>query len=368
MTDLKILAVSDPAVDVYVDDKYGIIKDFNMEDVKVSFDIVPWAVYSTNLQKSFEGLLDYDIVMIAGHLWLKDFVDKGYLHSFEYDFSDIPSRIEEEMKIDNQTFLSPSFCDGHMIVYKKDLVKDDVKEILNVDEYIKIVKNIGKKGNTKPLVLKGHVSEIFLDALPFLRSSDEKDILYKEKDNVVCNFENMKAGLEKYLSLKTFAHENSINFGNNELIDAFLEKDTAICSIWSGQLGILNSKYESKDNLGYATFDTAWNVTWSFAITKKCKNKKVAESLLSYLRGKEIDKLVGEYCGCPIRISNYKENSKGYGWYDLQLKMIENAKPIIDLCDTRDKLDIIYGVINETFKGDITVDEAIEKVKNSQNV
>lgn len=37
----------------------------------------------------FNGEADYDIVMVAGHLWLRDFVEKDYLAELNYDFEDI---------------------------------------------------------------------------------------------------------------------------------------------------------------------------------------------------------------------------------------------------------------------------------------
>lgn len=359
MIDLKILAVADPAVDVYVDKKYNIIENFNQENVNVQFDIVSWEAYSAKLQQSFDGTLDYDIVMVAGHLWLNDFVNKDCLHNFEYDFSDIPTKVQEEMKCNGLTYLSPSFCDGHMIVYRKDIVGEEINEIVTVDEFIDIVRKLDDNGFKRPLAIKAHGSEIFLDALPYLRDGAENDIFYEKDGKVVCNFENMRLGLEKYLNLKQFAQEDSDRTGNQELIEIFKNNEAAIAVIWSGQLGILDKVYENSDNLGFATFDTAWNVTWSFAITNKCKNKEMAEKFLSYLREKDIDKLVGRHCGCPIRISSYNEDLEKFNWYELQLKMINEAKPIMKMVNSGAKIDALYSLIWKVFNEEITVDEAI---------
>lgn len=79
MKKIKILAVQDPAVSVYVDSRLDLLRKFPKKDVEAEFDIVSWDDYFETMMKSFQGNADYDIVMVAGHLWLRDFVEKGYL-------------------------------------------------------------------------------------------------------------------------------------------------------------------------------------------------------------------------------------------------------------------------------------------------
>ena len=77
---VKVLAVADPAVNVYVKPEYSILNKFKAtHGIDVEFDIIPFENYYEKLMKAFAGELDYDIVMVAGHLWLKDFVAKDYL-------------------------------------------------------------------------------------------------------------------------------------------------------------------------------------------------------------------------------------------------------------------------------------------------
>jgi len=79
MERIRVLAVADPAVYVYADTKFNILNKFKEQTgIQVSFDIVPWADYYSILMNSFKEY-KYDIVMVAGHLWLQNFIDNGYL-------------------------------------------------------------------------------------------------------------------------------------------------------------------------------------------------------------------------------------------------------------------------------------------------
>lgn len=60
---LKVLAVNDPAVSAYVDEKYGILARY---DGSVQFDVVPWSRYYATMMDVFAGKAQYDIVMVAG--------------------------------------------------------------------------------------------------------------------------------------------------------------------------------------------------------------------------------------------------------------------------------------------------------------
>ena len=77
MEKIKILAVQDPAVSVYVDKNYDILKNFPEKNVEIEFDIVPWDNYFEKMINSFNGDADYDIVMVAGHLWRQGELAQG---------------------------------------------------------------------------------------------------------------------------------------------------------------------------------------------------------------------------------------------------------------------------------------------------
>ena len=71
---LRILAVADPAVQGYPQEKI-----LENAPLACSMDILPWKEYYPAMMDSFQGRRDYDIVMVAGHLWLKELADQGFL-------------------------------------------------------------------------------------------------------------------------------------------------------------------------------------------------------------------------------------------------------------------------------------------------
>lgn len=371
MNTLKVLAVADPAVKVYVDPKYRIIENFEDQDVKVEFDIVSWEDYFPTMMKAFEGNADYDIVMVAGHLWLQDFVSKGYLAPLEYTDEDILPVIMEEMKCRGKVYLSPSFCDGHMIVYRKSyiekVVDKQLEEVISPDHFIEIVKTVNESKEDMPpyaTALKAHPSEIMLDALPYLRTSGY-DLYEQQRDDILCNIDKMDKVLEKYISLKAYAKEDTNTYGNDEIKDAIAKKQVAIAVTWSGQLGVVMEDCIEKEDLGFATFDTAWNVTWSFAVTSTSKKKDIAAKFLAYLRSQEVDKIAGAYSGAPVRKSSYIAGLNEFPWYNVQLKMIQTcAKPLIDMDNAGEKNNYIYQAIYKAFVGEMPIKEALAEAKS----
>ncbi|OOB76903.1 MAG: hypothetical protein BEN19_03415 [Epulopiscium sp. Nuni2H_MBin003] len=336
---VKVLAVADPAVEVYK----NIINDYKAE---VKFDIVPWENYFDTMMNAFKGNADYDIVMVAGHLWLREFVEADYLAELNYDFEDILPIIAKEMMYDGKIYLSPSFCDGHMIVYNKDVLSKlvDIKEVIDTNTYIEWAQKLADSGIETPVAMKAHASEIFLDALPYLR---EHGVDVYGPDGA-CNFTSEQLG--KYLTLKKHAHIDTHTYGNDEIKDAIISGEAVLATTWSGQLGVIASQCKNANSLGYATFDKAWNVTWSFAVCESSENKQQAMDFLAYLRTPKIDKKVGEYCGAPVRKSSYTTGN--CPWYDIQLKMIEEyATPLPDVADLSTKNQQLYDTIYNEFKG-----------------
>ncbi|MDF2986665.1 MAG: extracellular solute-binding protein family 1, partial [Eubacterium sp.] len=142
-------------------------------------------------------------------------------------------------------------------------------------------------------------------------------------------------------------------FGNNEIKDLLSQKKAAMAVTWSGQLGVVNREFEDVEDLGFSTFDTAWNVTWSFGIARTSKNKEKAKEFLSYLRSKQVDSLVGSYCGAPVRKSNYVEGMDKQPWYKVQLEMIEKyASPFMETDQAQVKNSILYEELYQAFIGE----------------
>lgn len=349
---IKVLAVADPAVAVYADKNLNLLQEYPGE---VQIDIVPWAEYYSTMLDVFAGKAFYDVIMVAGHLWMCDFVEKGYLAPIELEEEDILPAILKELKYKNKIYLSPSFCDGHMIVYRKSIVKEKLgkvfQNIITPEEYIDAAVKIGSTESMAAVAMKAHPSEIFTDALPFLRMGGQ-DVYDENTHKAVCNNETIINGLEAYCKLKNYAFPETDTYGNGEIADAIQKKKTVMAVTWSGQLGVVyNEECLDKEDLGFTTFNTAWNVTWSFAISAKSKNQEQANKLLRFLRSPNIDSMAGAYSGAPVRKESYINGQEKYPWYSCQLAMIENAKPLPNMIMAGDKNSVLYEEITHAFAG-----------------
>ncbi|MGI6732799.1 MAG: ABC transporter substrate-binding protein [Anaerovoracaceae bacterium] len=370
---IRVLAVGDPAVDVYTSPKYEILPRFEeAEGIKVDFHIVPWDSYYATLMDAFSGAKQFDIVMVAGHLWLRDFVEKGYLaeinepDSIEYHPEDVLPVVDGEMKLSGTRYLYPSFCDGHIILYRKSAVLERVGKLLpeaiTTDEYMEIVAKCHGCNGMAGAAMKAHESEIFLDFLPYLRAEGIDAFL----DGVPAfNGPEGVRALEKYISLKEYAISGTENFGNAEVSRAFREKKVALAVTWGGQLGVtLAEGCEDIADVGFSTFKTAWNVTWSFGITSKSAVKKEAEKLLMYLTSKDVDRAVGDYAGSPVRISTYEEDRSKNPWYDSHLVMLEQyARPLPSLINMGAMMAPLHKYIHQALTGTITPEKALAEAQ-----
>lgn len=363
---LRVLAVDDPAVTAYTNPVTGILKRYGEE---VQFDVIAWNQYYSAMMDVFDGKAAYDIIMVAGHLWMCDFVEKGYLEELSYNFEDVLPVIAKEMKLHGKTYLSPSFCDGHIVVYRKDIVKkalgSELPEVITPWQFVEAARKITEKNGKPSIALKADSSEIFTDALPFLRMNG-KDVY--EGSKAVCNDARIISGLETYCSLKKYALTGSGRFGNEEIALAIRENKVAMATTWSGQMGVVyTDACRAKEKLGFCTFSTAWNVTWSFGIFAGSKNKVEAKKFLDYLRSKEVDKIVGNISGAPVRKSSYMEEGARYPWYGCQLKMFENARALPHMVFAGDKNNVFYREIAEVFAGRKMAEKAMEDAEREIN-
>ena len=363
---LKVLAVGDPAVSAYVDQKYGILEGF---DGAVDFAVVPWEHYYDTMMDVFAGRADYDIVMAAGHLWACDLIRKGYLAQLDYDFEDILPVIAREMTLDGKTYLSPSFCDGHIVTYRKSVLRECLGEawgdVVTPQQFVQAAKTIAAKTGKPSLALKADASEIFTDALPFLRMNGG-DVY--EGARAVCNAPGVIDGLEQYCSLKEIAVAGTEHFGNGEVAAAIRENAAPLAVTWSGQMGVVFADgCADKDDLGFATFSTAWNVSWSFAVSARSVKKEEAERFLTYLRSPAIDRIAGSVSGGPVRRESYEKGKSTYPWYGCQQKMFSAARPLPDMECAGEKNGIFYREIAEAFAGNKTAAQAMADAQEQIN-
>lgn len=351
---VKVLAVKDPAVDVYALPQYKVLADFKGE---VQFDVTPWSSYQAKMTKALAGEEDYDVVMVAGHLWLGDLVEAGSLAPIEMLEEDIMPALRKECMYKDKTYLSPSFCDGHMVVYRKALLEKVLPSpwgaVITPQQYMEAAKQLAKQKNLEiaPLVLKAHPAEVFTDALPFLRMQG-LDVYDFNTGRTNCESEEIINGLEAYCGLKKYAITGTDTYGNEEVAAAIREKKVAMGVTWSGQLGrIYQEDCLEREDLAFTTLSTAWNVTWSFAVNARSEKQETAGRLLRYLRSARIDKVAGAYSGAPVRQESYVLGQDEFPWYACQQQMIERAKPLPVMAQAADKHALFYAEIAQAFAG-----------------
>lgn len=303
--------------------------------------------------------------MVAGHLWLQEFVDKGYLLKLSgdfkenYDYTDIMPSIRKEIELNDNKYLLPSFCDGHILLYRKSQLNQELAEVVSIEELIQVVKN-NTDNHKDTFVLKAHPSEIFLDFLPYLRN--EGIDAFDEKGLPLFNTSAGYLALQKYIDMKKYCAKNVSEFGNEEVLNAIQRDKCKLGVSWGGQIGqIMNERCLNPDDIGFASLETSWNTTWSFGINHLCKNQESAEEFLQYITSKEIDKVVGAYCGNPTRRSSFLAGKEEYRWYPVLLNMLERARPLPHLSNTGQLIGIVTEEIVKAFNGKINPEEALER-------
>ncbi|WP_280770585.1 extracellular solute-binding protein [Salipaludibacillus daqingensis] len=368
---IHVLAVADPAVFVYTDETQEIIQKYEQEmAVQIVFDIVPFETYYSRLLRSFEEDLGYDVMMIAGHLWLKDFVKAGRLFPFHHPMeNDVMPLVRKEMYVDGTRYLYPSFCDGHILVYRKSVVEKaygSLPSMIDTDTIIEAARAChGHDGVWKGIALKGDKSEIFLDFLPYLRQAGE-NVFSEEGKSLFKHDKSAVEALDNYCSLRDVAVEGTEKFGNDDVREQLQKRNCAMAVTWGGQLGfVMDERMEDREDIGFAVVQTAWNVTWSFAIHRSCTQVDDVHDFLQYLTSLGVDKKVGRFAGAPVRKSSYEADRLKYPWYDVQEKLLnEVAEPLPVRERMGEFMEPFYDEIWKAFVGEKSTVAAIQDVKS----
>ncbi|MBI9103722.1 MAG: extracellular solute-binding protein [Spirochaetales bacterium] len=383
---IKVLAVADPAVLTYADKDVNIISKWTeTSGVEVEFSILPWAEYFAALMETLSGngkdrKSDYDIVMVAGHLWLQDFINRGFLQPLEGikaaitnygPYEDLLPGVRDEIELDGKVWLTPSFTDGHIIYYKKERIFEltgrHLPKILTPSEYLALVKEIGNNPameDKKFLAMKAHPSEIFLDWLPFYY--EEGKSVFDENLNLLFNTPEAARALGRYLELKEFALPGAELFGNEEVCAALQSDDCLIGVSWGGQASfIINDEILKADNMGYATFETPWNVSWSFGVPASADFTNEVRDFLAYLASPEVDRIIGKGAGSPVRSASYKAENSLLPWYPIQEEMISRSKRLPGFTGSGDVYGLFYKWIFQAFTGEISPEEALAELEKA---
>ncbi len=365
MTVVRVLAVGDPAVGVYTDESRGILRRFTeTSGITTQFDVLPWDRYSSTLfSEAARAEPDYDVVMVAGHLWLAHFSAQGWLLPLD-DFSDFadPSFaaddilpvVDAELRISGRRFLTPSFSDGHLLYANASGVVHGDGTAVDPLRFAELANTVS--GFRAPLICKAAASEIFLDWIPYLRSAGGE--VFSPEGEPLFNSSEGRESLNYYLSLRSHLSEVDAPYGNEEVARALRESRVGFGMSWGGQAGVIVRRDPDAAPMHYATVTHPWNVTWSFGILSGSAHPRAAAALLAWLSGPEVDRMVGEYAGSPCRRSSYA-GSANTPWHPAQLNLLERARPLPSHPRLADMIGPLYGQIFRAWEGEATAAEAL---------
>lgn len=363
MKKISILAVNDPAVQAYVDQDINIIKEIESQlDCAITIDIIEFVDYYDSLMQAFETGA-YDIVMVAGHLWLASFIEKGYLSPIEiqpsasYNYKDVLKSIREEMCYKGQQYLLPSFCDGHMVLYRRPSFVTAFNSVVTpMDIKLTLEKEFDK--TMAPFVLKAHPSEVFLDVLPYFRAYDVEP--FDAKGQPAFYTQAGCQAVKSYKEMLQYCPSETLSYGNEEVKNAIQQKACTVGITWGGQLGsVMNRQCLDPETICFSVLKKPWNVTWSFGLNRKSQNQDLAVAVMQLLTIKEIDKEVGRICGNPTRYSNFDADRNRYSWYTQVQHMIENYVPLSSFPQLPDAIGIMTGALTDILEDKVTVEQGL---------
>lgn len=363
MKKISVLAVNDPAVQAYVDQDINIIQEIESAlECELAIDIIDFADYYDSLMQAFETG-DYDIVMVAGHLWLASFVEKGYLSpidiqpSASYDYEDVLKSIREEMCYKGQQYLLPSFCDGHMVLYRRPAFVQAFNSVVTpMDIKSTLEKEFDK--TMAPFVLKAHPSEVFLDVLPYFRAYDVEP--FDAEGQPAFNTEAGYQAVKSYKAMLLYCPSDTLSYGNDEVKNAIQQKACVVGITWGGQLGaVMKHPCLDPETISFSVLKKPWNVTWSFGLNRKSQKQDLAVEVMQLLTIKEIDKQVGRICGNPTRYSNFDADRKRYSWYTQVQHMIENYVPLSSFPQLPEAIGIVTEALTNILEDKVTVEQGL---------
>jgi multiple sugar transport system substrate-binding protein len=373
---VNVLAVGDPAVYGYTDKKLGILSSFQTTtDIDVNFDILPWAEYGSRLFSVIEeNSPRYDVVMVAGHLWLPGFAAKGALaplddleplNSREYDAGDIMPGVQREMTYQGARYLVPSFSDGHLVYIREGedrlVGEDGTVDVRRFDRIATALSAAPGFTRQAAMIMKTSPSEIYLDWLPYLRAFGG-EFLSPEGEPLFHSTAGREA-LEYYIKLRSHLSEKHAPFGNEEVAAALRDGVVSFGISWGGQAGVIVTKEAVEQELfTYASPSYPWNVTWSFGILSGSTAQNEAAHLLSWLSGRDSDKKIGRYAGSPCRQSTYDDPDlkRRCPWFSAQEAMVERAIPLPSRPDLAALISPMYTALAKAYVGELSVAKALD--------
>lgn len=379
MRQIKILAVNDPAVNAYLHEAdNGITKMWEEQNhMKVIIDIVEWSLYKDTLDQVLQGHDGtFDIIMNPGNFWLPELAEGKLIvpldrYLTDYDLDGIMDSILDEMRYNDRIYMLPSFSDGHILFYRKDILKDkgiiEDKHSISIQELLELVQRLE---NDKPVIaLKSDVSEILLDFIPFLW---ERGVELTDKPPYFSDEEKTLLALRDYLAFKPYCPNGIEQCGNQEVKKAIQKGEVAIGISWGAQAAdILNPKENPyAENIDFMTYENPCNTTWGFAVASNSREKEASVSYLKFITNEANDKQVGRISGGPVRKTTYQDADEQHfcPWYDVQFEMLKKARNIPKSVEFAQISFRLYSLLHHLFTGKITSEQFAETCKKDQGL
>ncbi|MFW6271341.1 MAG: sugar ABC transporter substrate-binding protein, partial [Bacillota bacterium] len=231
---------------------------------------------------------------------------------------------------------------------------------IKINELINYVEKFDKSNS--PFVLKADQSEIFLDILPYLRGKDLEP--FSDTGEFQLNNESGIKALKNYFKMRDYSRKEVNNFGNQEVREAIQKNNCELAVTWSGQLGeVMDQNCINQESLAFAYLEKPWKTTWSFALNSLSKKKEIAEIFMQYITSKNVDRIVGAYCGNPTRLSSFKADQEKYRWYKIVLKMIRDSEELPKLANLSELINICSKEFYAAFIGEISIKESLDNIE-----
>lgn len=324
---LKILAVDDPAVRGYLE--LGIIQAYTETTGQaIEFNSVSWAEYGDMYQQIIEDNQEYDIFMVAGHLWLSELLEKELIMPLELPKAELLEKVLDEVTYNGEQYLSPSFCDGHLFVYRKSYFEKWQMELpskhITIAEIMAWAQGFNQAETINPIAMKAASSELFLDILPYFRATGIEPVT--TQGEAITDYQLLTEGINWYKELLTLTDEQYRYLDNEGIKESIQQNRAIMTTTWNGQMGaIFNEDCLNKDELGFATIEGSWNVTWGFCIHKKSGNQVASQKFLTYLLSRDVATQIGEYSGAPVLKPLLTDEPSHYPWFDSHYQLVSTV-------------------------------------------
>lgn len=358
---------------------------------QAELEILPWPAYTDRLMAALTAVEAPDqAVFIPGHVRLPELAAAGFLAPLDPLIAAAPSdlasayRAEEilpsvaaEGRYRGETYMLPFFSDGHILVYRPDLVElgegtADEVPVVDPRDLADLAQRAADRAaeaglaGVLPLALKAHPSEILLDWLPFLWAEDGQ-ILDGDGRPAFAGPAGVRA-LERYCALRRFCPDDTHLYGNGEIAAALRSGSVAMATTWGGQAAaiMLDPSSPARELYRTALFPTPWNATWGVAIPAN-QPREVQEAMLAVLlqaMGPEQDREVTRVAGSPVRRSSYAPAELArYSWLAAQEQMLARCRTLPVDPRMGGFLGDLYEAVYAAFTGERSPESALGRAE-----